>query len=300
DLVGQFASQFQGHDQHDSQEFLAFLLDAIHEDLNMARGRSAIKVEEPKDDEDTPDQIRQKLAWNYYRASNWSIVVDLFQGQLKSKLQCLTCKKTSTTFNPFMYLSVPIPSSSSTRGASVSLYDCLDKFTEPEALDGENAWQCPHCKAQRRTRKELALASLPSVLLVHLKRFYFQGPFKDKIETPVNFPVQGLDLTRYMPAYLQSVDAAAGANGAGAARGERFIYDLYAVSNHTGTLTSGHYTAHVLDGTRKQWHFFDDSRVTTCDESSLQTRSAYILFYHRRPGTRSTSLTTQDWWKDSR
>ncbi|KAI9357939.1 hypothetical protein DFJ73DRAFT_622487 [Zopfochytrium polystomum] len=255
--IGQFSSQFQGHDQHDSQEFLAFLMDAIHEDLNVARRSTAIKIEEPKDDEETPDKIRQEMAWNYYRASNWSIIVDLFQGQLKSKLQCMTCMKTSTTFNPFMYLSLPIPS---VGGRAVSLQDCLSKFVEPEILEGEDAWFCPSCKAKRRTKKTLSIAKLPSILLVHLKRFYFQGPFKDKVETYVDFPVDGLDVSGFMPTYMTDVGG----------RKERFVYDLYAISNHMGTLTSGHYTAQVYNGTRKQWHLFDDSRISSCDEASLK------------------------------
>jgi ubiquitin carboxyl-terminal hydrolase 4/11/15 len=35
--------------------------------------------------------------------------VDLFQGQYKSVITCPDCKRVSTTFDPFMYLSLPIP-----------------------------------------------------------------------------------------------------------------------------------------------------------------------------------------------
>ena len=38
DIIGQFSVQFRGSDQHDSQEFLAFLLDGLHEDLNQGIG----------------------------------------------------------------------------------------------------------------------------------------------------------------------------------------------------------------------------------------------------------------------
>lgn len=40
---------------------------------------------------------------------NRSIIVDLFQGQLRSALQCGVCGHRSVTFDPFMYLTVPLP-----------------------------------------------------------------------------------------------------------------------------------------------------------------------------------------------
>lgn len=57
-VVGQFNESFQGNDQQDSQEFLAFLLDALHEDLNLSRikGAKPIKVEEEEDD-GMPDEV---------------------------------------------------------------------------------------------------------------------------------------------------------------------------------------------------------------------------------------------------
>jgi hypothetical protein len=48
-------------------------------------------------------------AWRQHRARNLSIVVELLQGQLQSTLQCPGCNKVSVTFDPFMYLSVPVP-----------------------------------------------------------------------------------------------------------------------------------------------------------------------------------------------
>ncbi|KAJ3063307.1 ubiquitin-specific protease doa4, partial [Podochytrium sp. JEL0797] len=257
--VGENAEQFKGTDQHDSQEFLGFLLDAVHEDLNIARtgAKKAKQVDEKAiEDESVPDEIRLQMAWNNYRSQNWSIIVDLFQGQLKNKLECLTCHTTSTTFNPFMYLSLPIPpkNSAGVTNGPVYLDECLDKFVEIEILDGEDAWTCSRCKCKRRTRKTMTIAKLPPILLVHLKRFYFQGPFKSKLETYVDFPLASMDLGKYVP---------------GGAAGSQ-LYDLYAVSNHTGTLTGGHYTATVHNSSKKQWYNFSDTRVGVCDVNQLK------------------------------
>jgi ubiquitin C-terminal hydrolase len=42
--IANFAPQFTGYSQHDSQELLAFLLDGIHEDLNRVANKRYIEV----------------------------------------------------------------------------------------------------------------------------------------------------------------------------------------------------------------------------------------------------------------
>jgi hypothetical protein len=94
DVVGKMHSSFAGNEQQDSQEFLAFLLDALHEDMNQAwRGRKINYNNEDEDTEGMSDAYLIKKEWDKYHNSNWSIVVDMFQGLLKSQLECQTCGK---------------------------------------------------------------------------------------------------------------------------------------------------------------------------------------------------------------
>ncbi|XP_052198810.1 ubiquitin carboxyl-terminal hydrolase 8-like [Diospyros lotus] len=102
-----FAPQFSGYNQHDSQEFLAFLLDGLHEDLNRVKCKPYI---EAKDAEGRHDDEVAEEYWQNHLARNNSIIVDLCQGQYRSTLVCPVCKKLSITFDPFMYLSLPLPS----------------------------------------------------------------------------------------------------------------------------------------------------------------------------------------------
>ena len=50
-----------------------------------------------------------KEAWENYMRRNDSIIVDTFHGLLKSTLVCPECQKVSVTFDPFCYLSLPLP-----------------------------------------------------------------------------------------------------------------------------------------------------------------------------------------------
>lgn len=48
-------------------------------------------------------------AWENHLRRNRSIVVDLFHGQLKSQVKCKTCGHISVRFDPFNFLSLPLP-----------------------------------------------------------------------------------------------------------------------------------------------------------------------------------------------
>ncbi|KAL7884651.1 hypothetical protein AOLI_G00074210 [Acnodon oligacanthus] len=104
--VGHFASQFLGYQQHDSQELLSFLLDGLHEDLNRVKNKEYIEL---RDADGRPDQEVAEEAWRNHRRRNDSVIVDTFHGLFKSTLVCPECHKVSVTFDPFCYLSVPLP-----------------------------------------------------------------------------------------------------------------------------------------------------------------------------------------------
>ncbi|XP_062607024.1 ubiquitin carboxyl-terminal hydrolase 19-like isoform X1 [Saccostrea cucullata] len=105
-LIAQKASQFNGFAQHDAQEFMAFFLDGLHEDLNRIKDKP---YTETVDSDGRPDEVVADEAWEMYKKRNDSFIVDLFQGQYKSKLTCPICGKISITFDPFLYLSLPLP-----------------------------------------------------------------------------------------------------------------------------------------------------------------------------------------------
>ena len=159
-MIGRFVPQMKGCDQQDSQEFLAFLLDGLHEDLNKVKKKVYIEENESYRD----DRQGADLAWRNHLKRNDSIIVSYFQvhvhvvystvtlysstviciymyqlynprdflpslncyhrhmycyllkgllhllqGMFRSSIKCNGCGKSSVTFEPFMYLSLPIP-----------------------------------------------------------------------------------------------------------------------------------------------------------------------------------------------
>ena len=110
--LGKHASQFVGYDQHDSHELATYLLDALHEDTNRVTTKPYIEKPE-KDEENETDAVAAKKAWDLHLKREDSRVLENFMGLIKSRVQCCKegCGRVSTTFDPCMYLSVPLPGS---------------------------------------------------------------------------------------------------------------------------------------------------------------------------------------------
>lgn len=85
--------------QQDSQEFLGCLLDGLHEDLNKVLQKPYI--ESSDSDEDISDIEIANKSWNYHKSRDDSFIVDLFQGQYKSRLICDVCKKVTHIYACF-------------------------------------------------------------------------------------------------------------------------------------------------------------------------------------------------------
>ena len=255
--VGRINSLFVGSEQQDSSELLLFLLDGLHEDLNRIAWGDRPTIPEQKNDH-LSDERAAAMAWANHVSVNDSVIVHLFQGLLKSTVMCLTCRKQSVTFDPFMYLSLPVPSS--TRPCSVE--DCLALFLKEEKMSGSSQWNCPRCKCSRDAVKKIDIWKLPMILLIHLKRFQFDGCRHRKITSAVDFPLNQFDMRDYVQ---------------GPNTNQKF--NLYAVSNHYGTMEGGHYTAYCKNPTAKSWHKFDDHEVSSISPADVKTPAAYILFY---------------------
>lgn len=110
--VGHANAMFEGYRQHDSQEFVAFLLDGLHEDLNRIDKKPYMeKPELARGEENDPAAVARlaDTVWHQHRARNDSVVTDLFTGLYKSTLVCPECGKVSVTFDPYADLTLPLP-----------------------------------------------------------------------------------------------------------------------------------------------------------------------------------------------
>ncbi|XP_054624700.1 ubiquitin carboxyl-terminal hydrolase 31-like [Dunckerocampus dactyliophorus] len=171
---------------------------------------------------------------------------------------------------------------------SCSLAQCFQLYTKEEQLAPDDAWRCPHCKQLQQGSIKLSLWTLPDILILHLKRFRQDGDRRMKMQNMVKFPLTGMDMAPHMVKRSQSSWSLPShwspwRRPYGMGRDpEDYLYDLYAVCNHHGTMQGGHYTAQCKNSIDGQWYCFDDSDVHPVSEDEVCKQTAYILFYQRR------------------
>ena len=276
--------------QQDAKEFFDFVVDCLHEDLNINWQRTPLRpltFSEEMQRERMPVPKVSKIEWDRYCHREASFISSLFAGQHASRLRCTTCRQTSTTYEAFYSISVEIPPA-----GTGNIYQCLRSYCQEEMLSGDEVWKCPYCKCKRMATKQIIITRAPQILVVHFKRFSAsKTQSARKIHTPVEFPLHGLRMDDFVishPSAGAEPDSSA-PPGMGPTVAP-FTYDAFAVLRHLGSsMGSGHYISLVRDAERQCWRMFDDDRVSDFNPRDLRSRDrlqneqAYIVFYERVP-----------------
>ena len=172
--------------------------------------------------------------------------------------------KTGTSFNWSIFLTVNGEEIESTATDQVQLVDCLREMSTPETLDENNKWFCPNCRNFVMAQTTFRIWTAPQILVLHLSRFLQVGGVRRKHDINVSFP-DDLDFTEFI----------AGPTSTSA------HYRLFAVVEHIGSISGGHYTAHCFHKDKQEWYLFNDSHTSKASLSEVHSPKAYILFYER-------------------
>lgn len=177
--------------------------------------------------------------------------------------------ETSATLQPFFTLQLDI------QHHSVNTVDeaLLENFSS-EQLDG---YICSKTRQEVEASRNLSLEDLPPILILHLKRFVYDGTTGgcQKVMKAVEFSVD-LEIPR---------DIMSGSSKSKYTAKQR-QYKLFGVVYHNGReATKGHYVADVYHTGYASWLHCDDSTVKPTAEQLVTQPSPnsvpYILFYRR-------------------
>jgi ubiquitin C-terminal hydrolase len=249
---------FTGFAQNDLPEFLLFIIDSFHNSLSRSVNMSINgNIMNPTDTIAVKcfERIKQMYSKDY--SEIWNIFYGIQVSQITDIEE--PNKSLSIIPEPYFIIDLPIPENNK----SPTLLDCFDLFCECELLQGENAWENEETKMKQNVHKKISFWSFPDILVIDLKRFNYRNM---KNQILVDFPLENLSLSKYVIGYKKN----------------EYIYDLYAICNHSGGVLGGHYTAYVKNANGKWYHFNDTSVTEIVNNQELITPKAYCFFYRKK------------------
>lgn len=283
-LNKRFDTMRRGH-QEDAEEFLGFILDTLHEELQStiqkaeARERKAqgktdkegevieqvngdLEEEEERvvnrpispSEGDGWLEVGQKGKTSFTRttSTSHSPITRIFGGKLRSVLR-MPGSKDSVTLEPYQPLQLDIqPSHVST------VEEALENLTRPETISGVLS----STRTLVDATKQVFIETLPPILVLHLKRFYYDD-------------VGGVQKSSKVLGYGSNLEISESVISP-ARRGEaQRRYKLFGVVYHHGRFASGgHYTVDVLRQDRSEWIHIDDT--TWSIASTPQAKPSYL------------------------
>ncbi|KAJ4976270.1 hypothetical protein NE237_001376 [Protea cynaroides] len=241
-----FAEHFRFGRQEDAHEFLSYVINACH--------NTCLRLKKLQQ-----QQCRKENEFcNGASAGGGggSIVKEIFGGALQSQVKCLSCETESNKTDEIMDISLDLFQSN-------SLKDAMQRFFQPELLDGSNKYQCEKCKKLVPARKQMSILKAPNILVIQLKRF--EGIHGGKIDRPIAFD-DVLVLSSYMCKASQDPCPE---------------YNLFGTIVHSGySQESGHYYAYIKDAIGR-WYCCNDSHVSLSTLQEVLSEKVYILFFSR-------------------
>ena len=268
-------SLFAGVTANDSKDFINFLIERLHQELNEPK----VNKDNNNTNEIYINNINQsdemgmlKLFFSDFEIKYNSIISNLFYGILESKSLCNICKDIKFNFQIYSFLEFHLQQVNlyfsnlgkrpllinGNQNPDIDLYECLEYFSKVELMSGQNQMYCNRCKKECDSLYSTKLFSGPNYLIIYLNRG--KGAV---YECKVNFPEQ-LNLINYL----------------GFQNGP-IIYDLYAVVCHLGPSSmNGHFVAYCKNRIDNKWYLYNDAIVSLCTKSQQYNDGMpYILFY---------------------
>jgi len=225
-----------------------------------------------------------------------SVMMDLFGVDQYQEVQCDECKTVTKRTEPMLGLLISLPDeqqneksnegsdndsddmveaqtekATTKKNDAIDLIDCVKSLRNTGRFTGDNKFDCETCKDKKDATWNVTLQKRPQSLLISFRRTLWtpaKGVHKDS--RFVTFPLE-LDASEILDGKDKSPDDDF----------ESCHYNLTSVVSHSGsTPFVGHYIAYARNG--EEWILFNDSSVTSVQESEVLDAEAFILLYERR------------------
>lgn len=304
---------FEGSEQHDASEFLGAILNRLHTE------NKYVNVEPDKDLITITDQSMNIQLDTYktslleyinnpnnfgeqyvsFKASRIGEIIqasyDDFMNKNNSKdgssfitknftgtsvlvVVCAQCRNITFKFENFNILSMDV-------GGVTEITQCMGTFVREENMTGDDRYACDVCNMKTEALKQTYIYKLPKVVTIQLKRFCYDVEKMAAVKryNEIAFPTKDLSLKEML--FYENVSIKRESYTDQHTMDANTLYDLVAVSYHTGSCDFGHYTAICKNQKNGKWYEADDTKVTYITDEEfekIKAKNAYVLYYVKK------------------
>ena len=251
---------FQGVQANDSKDLIIFLLENMHNELNV-----------PINNQQNNDMINQfdfnealKTFKNFFINNYRSVISNLFYGFFDSTMVCKKCGVMTHNIQCYNILIFPLEEVRIFKNRIqniVTIEECFEYYQKKDKMSGSNQIYCNKCKSMVDSINYSKLITCPNILILNLNRG--KGlQFNIKIEIQ-----EKLNVGNFL--YFNNSNEIP------------TNYELIGIVTHFGPSDmSGHFIAFCKSFVDNNWYKYNDSIVTLSSfMEAKNTGVPYILFY---------------------
>ena len=270
EVLSQLNPMFAGINANDSKDLINFLLEKLHEELNLGSNKNFnSKSITPFDQKNETKMLGIFL--KDYTERYKSIISNLFYGTIQTKSQCTNCQNIKYNFQVFSFLEFPLQqvndfclnngmrkNFNGTGNPDIDLYECFWHYQSISTMNGINQIYCNDCGKNCDAYYGTFLYSMPKYFIINLNRGK-NAVYKCNVKFPEILKLD--NFVRY-----NTVNS---------------TFQLKAVICHIGPSSmGGHFIAYCRHYMDNNWYKYNDSTVTKCVEKKEYLYGMpYILFY---------------------
>ena len=275
DIIGKMNPLFQGFQAADAKDLLFFILETLHDELNLINNFNKNNFNMNINMND-PNIVFQLFTYEFLSKNN-SIITYLFYGFNQSYLKCLNCKSIKYSFQSFNITIIPLIKAYYYKlkkyghdNKILNINDAFESLEQEDFFDGDNMIYCNNCKQLSNAYHKQVIYRTPKILIVVLNRgkgnLDYQGEFEFESE---------LDLSNII-------------------HDKNWVtkYYLFGVISHIGESgSSGHFIAFCRNKPKTLFYCYNDAGVFQLKNNNdnaygknqpnniNEKRTPYILFY---------------------
>jgi ubiquitin C-terminal hydrolase len=256
EVISNMNPLFKGIAANDSKDLILFLLENIHNELNVRKQVvQALNIPEPNQAD--YNAVYYEFVSNYFNKNN-SIISQEFYGTNNAMTTCENCNISLHNVQIFNIFIFPLEEVRKFKNYNMNIVTLMDCFDFYQKIVTYQNYYCNYCQGNFSAFSQTRIVDAPKTIIINLNR----GRGKE------------FNVDIVFEEYLNLKNYAYNKNNSN-------FYELIGVISHYGTSDmAGHFIAFCKNSNNNKWYKFNDGFV---DESSFSEAKdngmPYVLFY---------------------